>query len=405
MLKHSARLWNAANYDRRQVEFKKMAVPRSYSAQCKKFKNNEHFVALGTGKGQGILQKLRDAWMSYRELKRMEREGRLPANIKKVRPPNYWKDHDGGLEPKAIVARSDCWRFDETGITVAKGLKIPYASGQLWVGKKGRLEIQYDSLSNRWYAHIPISVESPVSPGFERKAAVDIGVCNLVALAIEGVPRKSIWSGRAVLSDWRYWTKRIADKQSGLKQTNGKNRSRELSRLYRVRKRRLDHAINAMLRHLFDILEENDVGLLKIGDLTGIREDANHGDNGNQKLHNFWPFAQILRRICELAEEYGIAVEMVDERGSSKTCVMHPSEQSGRIHRGLYRCRARCVVYNADAGGAVNILYGNGKVAADGTQQANSVSLSGSGLLAQPLLFRWDYQKWGQALGTRIPHA
>jgi hypothetical protein len=49
---------------------------------------------------------------------------------------------------------------------------------------------------------------------------------------------------------------------------------------------------------------------------------------------------------------------------------------------------------------AVNILYGNGngKVAADGKASATQIpSLSGSGVLANPLLFRWDYQRWSQA--------
>jgi putative transposase len=400
LLEHSARLWNTANYERRQVLFGRLDAPNSYSAQCRRFKTNEHFVALGTGKAQGILQKLRDAWMAFRELKKMEREHRLPPNIKKVKPPGYWKDRDGELEPKLIAVRSDCWHMDEKTITIARNLKISYASGQLWIGKHGRLEIQYDGVSNRWYARIPVSLEAPRMVAKSKKGAIDIGICNLVALAIKGVPRQWIWSGRTVLSDWRYWTKRIANHEEMLERTNDRPKSRELSRLYRLRTRRKNHAIDALLRHLFDILEENDVGLLKFGDLTGIREGADYNDNANQKIHNFWAFAQIRKRICELAEEYGIAVEPVDEEGSSKTCVMHPSEQNGRIHRGLYRCGVLGVKYNADAGGAVNILYGNGngKVAAGGRASATQIpSLSGSGVLANPLLFRWDYQGWSQA--------
>ncbi|MDG6934314.1 MAG: transposase [Nitrososphaerota archaeon] len=399
LLEHSARLWNAANYECRQALFKHLEMP-SYSRQCAQFKTNEHFVALGTGKGQALLQKLRDAWMAYRGLKKLERENRLPLNVKKVHPPGYWKE-DGEPVLKLFAVRCDCWSMNEKTIGVGRTLKIPYSAGVLWVGKRGRLEVRYDRVSKRWYAHVPVKLDTPEVIEKPRKAAIDLGVCNLVTLAIEGVPREWIWSGRQVLADWQYWTKRIAGYEAGLKTVNGKDGSKELSRLYRVRALRKNHAINAMLRHLFEVIEDNGVGLLKFGDLTGIRNETNYGDSTNQKLHNFWPFAQVRRRICELAEEYGITVEPIDENGSSKTCVMYPNEQNGRIHRGLYRCSVLGVSYNADAGGAVNLLYGNGKVAAGGTQQANLESLSGSGLMAQPLLLRWDYQKWSQAPETR----
>lgn len=393
LLEHSARLWNSANYERRQVFFKKLDAPNSYSGQCRRFRTNEHFVALGNGMGQALLQKLRDSWMAFRELKRMEGENRLPQVIKAVRPPNYWKRSDGTLDPKLIAVRSDYWSMSEDTIILPRRMKVRYAGGRIWVGKRGRLEIRYE-VSRRWYAYLPTIVDSPKPVQNHRKAAVDIGICNLVALSIEGVSRQWIWSGRQVLSDWRYWTKRISNYERMLMRTNGNHRSKELSRLFRVRTKRKNHAIRAMLRHLFEVLEENGVGLLKFGDLTGLRSRANYEDSTNQKIHNFWAFAQIRKWICELAEEKGIAVEPVDERGSSKTCVMHSDEQKGRIHRGLYRCRETGVSYNADAGGSVNLLYGNGKVAADGMEHPNLTSLSGSGLLAQPLLFRWDYREW-----------
>ena len=397
LLEQSARLWNVANYERRQALFKKLGMP-SYAAQCKRLKTNEHFIILGTGKAQALLQKLDEAWKAYRKLKQMKANHTLPSSIKKVRPPSYWKDDDGELEPRLIAVRSDCWRADAEAqiISISRRLKIPYASGDLWVGKRGRLEIQYDKISNRWYAHVPVNLETQPITNKTKAAAIDIGICNLIALAIEGHSQQIIWNGGAVLADWQYWTKRISKYESQLKRDNGKDGSLGLSRLYRARTRRKTHAINAMLRQLFEILEENGVGLLKFGDLTGIREDANHGDSGNQKLHNFWVFAQMQKRIIELAEEYGIRYEKVDERNSSKTCVFHPDEQKGRIHRGLYRCREFGIEYNADAGGATNLLYGNGsgKVATTGTQHGNVRPTSGSGALARPLFKRWDYHVW-----------
>jgi IS605 OrfB family transposase len=58
-----------------------------------------------------------------------------------------------------------------------------------------------------------------------------------------------------------------------------------------------------MCKDIFERLEKANVGVLVMGDLNGIRAEANHGKNGNQKLHNFWAFSMIQKRLLELGEE------------------------------------------------------------------------------------------------------
>jgi Zn-finger nucleic acid-binding protein len=53
----SARLWNRANYQRRQAFFKRRRTP-SYPFQCNYFKADKDFKLLGTCKAQALLQKL-----------------------------------------------------------------------------------------------------------------------------------------------------------------------------------------------------------------------------------------------------------------------------------------------------------------------------------------------------------
>jgi putative transposase len=60
----SARLWNMANYERRQAYFTSMKVP-SYETQWRTYKDTEAFERIGTCKGQALLLKLRDAWGSF----------------------------------------------------------------------------------------------------------------------------------------------------------------------------------------------------------------------------------------------------------------------------------------------------------------------------------------------------
>ncbi|MGB9024101.1 MAG: transposase [Candidatus Bathyarchaeia archaeon] len=383
----SARLWNLANYERRQTLFKGQRA-FTYAQQCKHFKDTSAFKQLGTCKAQALLMKLREAWGSYYALKHLERLSQLPSHIRCVRPPRYMKDRQTRrLVAESIYVRNDGYKQQEDVLTLSKGLRVPFKAGDLWVGKQGRLELHYDRLRGKWYGHIPVRVKwprkgKPHQPT-RKRASIDLGICNLTTCVVEGGDKAYIYSGRAVLSDWRYWTKQIASYESTLKKTNGYNSSKHLSRLYRTRRRRLNHAVKSMLRDLYDRLETHEVTDLIVGNLKHIRDNANHGKVGNQKLHNFWPFAQIRQRIQELSEEYSIRVRFKSERGTSKRCSLcGKKHKNGRIKRGLYKCPDTNVRLNADVNGANNLL--EPKVAAD----------SGSRPMAWPMLLKWNSQKW-----------
>ena len=385
----SARLWNMANYERRQTLFKSERAP-TYAQQCKHLKDTDAFKQLGTCKAQAVLMKLREAWGSYHALKCLERRGQLPPHIRRVRPPRYMKDRQTRrLVAESIYVRNDGYRQQEDALVLSKRMRVRFKAGDLWVGKQGRLELHYDRLREKWYGHIPVKVKWPRKgephQSTLKRASIDLGICNLTTCVVEGGDRACVYSGRAVLSDWRYWTKRIASCESELKKTNQRDSSKHLSRLYRTRRRRLNHAVKSMLRDLYDRLEAHGVTDLVVGDLKHIRDNANHGRVGNQKLHNFWPFAQIRQRIRELGEEYGIRVHFRSERGTSKRCaVCGRKHRNGRIHRGLYKCETTGRTVNADVNGAYNILYICRKVAA----------VSGSRPMAWPMLLKWNTQEW-----------
>jgi putative transposase len=148
-----------------------------------------------------------------------------------------------------------------------------------------------------------------------------------------------------------------------------------------------------MLRSIFSILEAKEVGELYIGDLNGIRKEANHGKKGNQKLHNFWAYRIVDKRIMELGEEYGITVKKVSEAYTSETCCLCGKRHNGRVERGLMVCHEKHQSINADVNGAVNIL----NVAVKrfpSVLSTDKMETSGSGLMAQPLLLRWNYNEW-----------
>jgi transposase len=94
----------------------------------------------------------------------------------------------------------------------------------------------------------------------------------------------------------------------------------------------------------------------------------------------------IQKRIKELAEEYGMKISTVDESCTSLLrSLCGKKHRDGRIERGLYYCSTYQRYINADVNGAMNVLR---KVA------ATPARASGSGLMAQPSLLRWDGCRW-----------
>ena len=319
----------------------------------------------------------------------MQSQGRLSLHILKVSPPRYWKDRKTEqTEIRMFCVRNDCYRIKCSVIVLGKNLKVQYAADRIREGKRGRLDVMYDSLSNRRYMHIPVKIRRPKKSHHPTKkyGSIDLGICNIATLYVKG-RRPVIYSGRAVLSDWIYHTKNIAELQSQLKQEQYS--SKRIQRLFRVRQRRFKHATNAMLRDLFERTAKMGVTNIAVGDLNGIRNGNNLGARTNQKLHNFWSHASILERITELGEEFGIEVKQVSEVYTSKTCCMCGKQHDGRIYRGLHVCRKVHRSTNADVNGAANIL----QVAANRTLKRET---SGSRLMAQPLMLKWEYHRWHQ---------
>lgn len=389
LAKQSSLLWNQANYERRQAFFRHDRMP-SYTMQCYTFKTSPHFKTIGTGKAQPLLKKLAESWRSFWELKKMQKQGLLPPGMSKVSPPKYWKDRSTEqTKIKMFCVRNDCYRIKGNAIVLAKGLKIQYAADRIRKGKFGRLDVIYDNLSNRWYAHIPVKITPARKANQTTKkcGSIDLGICNIATLYAPN-ERSLIYSGRAVLSDWVYHTKKIAELQS--QQKHKQYTSRRIQKLFRKRQKRFRHAVNAMLRDLLERAAKMSITHLAVGDLNGIRNDNNLGRRTNQKLHNFWNHANILKRIDELGEEFGIRVGKVFERYTSKTCCICSRQHNGRKHRGLYFCRYNNVVTNADVNGAYNIY----NVAVYGSLCPEKERSSGSGALASPLMLRWEYHRW-----------
>ena len=365
-----ARLYNEVNFERRQayINYKRFKWYPKHLYE-------KYASIIGSATAQQIINKNNEAWKSFLALKRLEAKGRLPEHVKKVSMPRYWKKN--GKRELRIVIRNDCYRVDDEYLYLPKGLRVKYKGILKWKGKPGRLEIVYDEVEKMWRGFMTVKVEKPPIRG-GKPLYIDLGVVNLATIWFEGLKQPIAFSGRTVLSDWWYWTRKIAKEQSRLATINGAKTSKRLRRLYRIRQRRFKHAVNAMIKAIVENAHHLKISKIVLGRLKGIRDDNKNG-KANTMINNFWNFNYIVRRFKEKAEEYGIEVAEVSEYRTSSECPFCHSENIMRSGR-FFKCLDCGLEANRDAVGVLNIgcLNGGGV----------------NGVVAHPTLLRWNGMRW-----------
>ncbi len=368
-----AKLWNRANYIIRQEYFKSRKI-LSYETVYNLVKNSPDYKALPTDIAQAVLKKLSESWKSFKELKNLEKANKLPAHIKKVSPPKYFKDRKKRQTlPMPVIPilapRSYSLGDFSFSFAVPKDFKQTY-------GIKKHLEILatykilYQSYklkraeiinkNGKWYVHI--SVEIPQAEINKSKgtnyAGIDLGIRNLITLAVYDSERKLIriyqFKVKELLKEWKYWNRRIANYQSKLTKSGHKSKSLNLRKLYEKRNKRLKIAIRQMVNKIIQILERYRVKEVFVGDLTGIREGKNYGKELNKLLHNFWLRKQILDILSCKLEETGIGLIPIPEAYTSKSCFNCDLEVK-RPKQRFVVCQ-KCGKLHSDTNGAINIL-------------------------------------------------
>lgn len=90
-------------------------------------------------------------------------------------------------------------------------------------GTPKTLELKYDPIKKRWYAHQVVEVPEAVRKVKEEKyATIDLGARVLTALAIENLDQQILFSVREVVKDFLYLTKQIEEEQSRLNKAGRK---------------------------------------------------------------------------------------------------------------------------------------------------------------------------------------
>jgi|Deesub1362B_J571_1020462.scaffolds.fasta_scaffold01230_12 putative transposase len=359
-----AKAWNEINYLRRQQFFNHKPVNFNITEKTvyEKYKKE-----IGSATVQQICRKNTEAWKSFFTLIKKKKNKELPKWLK-PRPPNYQKEN--GKRKPLIVLRNDQYRIEGNRL-ILKGLgkfgklEVQFKGRIHLKGKQGRLEIIYDEVKRKWYAHVSFTVEGklvknewikvPRKPLSNLTAGIDLGVNNLMAVYIEN-GEGFLVNGRPLKSIAFYWQRRIAEYQSRLSKSGCKT-SRKLKGMHLKAKLQAKHYINTAVRQTVERFYYSGVSKIVVGYPKEIARNSNKGKRQNFIVSHVWRFNTIIQRLKEVAEEYGIQVSLVNEAFTSKTCPFCGKPHNGaRFVRGLFKCLAEGLVMNADLVGAFNIL-------------------------------------------------
>ena len=360
-----SKLWNVALYHTRQAWEETGQIPSAYDTQ-KAIQDHFWFKQLPSHTAQAVTQEL---WQAYKSWFGHRRNGNPQA-----RPPKYRK-RNGKVPLSTATFKHSGFKLEGEGTTLrlSRGKAVTSETGERYLYLELALPPEVDMShpklvrlvprNGRWEVHMVCDVPiAETSPG-ARVAAIDVGIINLAAVAYSDATTE-LYSGRGLLAQEYYFAKEIAkckpaDWRPGSRKRAASKRER---RLHRKRTQRRKQFLHAVTRHIVDTCVEKRVGVIVLGDLKGIRQQANgkpcsHGRAGNLKLHA-WPFdafAQMLEYKANLA---GITTVQLSERNTSRTCsACGYLNANSRVHRGLYICAECAATLNADINGAINILH------------------------------------------------
>ncbi|PTD94119.1 transposase, partial [archaeon SCG-AAA382B04] len=313
---------------------------------------------------QQIVRKNNSAWKSFFSL--LDEWKHNKEEVDKPSPVGYWKDRDEDKKVLRILIRNDCYEIEGDGT-----IKLPFGrTGQIkgephWDGKQGRLEIVYDRLEDCWRAYQSVEVEPRHQPRGDKSAYVDIGVIYPVMAYIEGEETTLGYNGRSLLSDWWLYNTQVDKAKSKLKDENDKYTSKRVKKLFRKCKREFKDKIRKIMHDFVERCWHNGVDTICAGDLKGIRENVDYNKKANNMIHNFWSHDYVVNRLKWTAENYGIELELIDERGTSSKCPKCGSEKKVRRGR-LYKCKECGIEAHRDSVGALNIgLAQDGNIPAE----------------------------------------
>ena len=359
----ASKLWNIANYEKRN--YKSLCInpfPDWYD-QKKRLKDNFFYKNLPSQTAQNVLAVLQQAWKSFFELRKTHPE----MNPK---PPRF---KNGKMD---ITFLKDAISIEKGYIrlSIPKSLKKYLKESENIDATFIRLkidrflainikQIQIKFTEDNLFTIIAIYEVPDVNKllDTERYLSIDLGIKNSFT-CYDSNGKSFIINGLLNIS--HYYDKRISRLQNinssqqvalGIKYPKP---SKQILSFYSKKKNKINDFLHKATKYIADYCYSNKITIVIIGDISNIRKDKNIGKN-NQQLHS-WPFAKIYQLLEYKLRLNGITLIKQKESYSSQ-CSPNSlkvskkyAAKNNRRKRGLYFDSN--MIYNADCVGAYNIL-------------------------------------------------
>lgn len=206
-----------------------------------------------------------------------------------------------------------------------------------------------------------VEVEENENLNKEWVAGIDIGV-NVLAALTSNKPgfKPVVVNGRPLKSVNQFYNKRKAELQSYLSHMN-RHESHRTYWLTSKRGRKIKHYLHCASRHMIDLLIEEEIGVLVIGQNKNWKQNIRIGKVSNQNFVQI-PYSQFVQMLTYKAQLAGIQVILQEESHTSKCsfldleAIKHHKKYLGRrVKRGLFRASNGQLIH-ADLNGSYNII-------------------------------------------------
>jgi len=352
----SSSVYNQTNFIIRQQFFKKEKVSSFFTLQ-QQIQNNDDYQTLGRSYALPRIQ-------IYAETNSARFKLIKSRTQKRVGLPKYLKNRKTNTTIPSFLVFDGC-QYSVKGKLVViplsrqmrkkykiKHFRIKYNGILKWKGNQQRGQIHFKD--NKFYMYQPVELKDTKRIKSKTKAGLDLGIKRLFGIYINNGNDKVIGSKR-FYKQWKYYTKLISNKQAKLAEINRRT-SKNLQRLFRVRKKWQNNLYNNLTAKLFRVLKTNNVSTLVVGDIKNIRKNNRKGRKLNQMVHNYWSFDLLLKKIENKSEEFGVELLKETEEYTSRTCPICYDDSKENCKDRIFICSFCGYVDHREIVGARNIF-------------------------------------------------
>lgn len=308
---------------------------------------------------QICLQELCREWKSFYKGLSAFRSGKEHMTGR-PRRPGYLEKRKGR---NALVLTSQNAKADENG-----SVRLPAFLSGIHIRTEHRNIRQIRFLTGDQKIRIQIMYEEAeqIQEKAEGTMGIDLGVNNLMAIAMDTAADPVLLSGRPVKSVNQYYNKEKARLQAAAKKSNGLDTTKRIHRLTEKRNRKIRDYMHKASRKVIEIAIANGIGTIVIGTNKGWKQESDLSRKGNQSFVGI-PFHMLTDMIAYKGKLSRIEVIVSEEMYTSGTSfldgeapVKENYNKSRRVKRGLFRSN-KGVLINADVNAAYQIMKKAGK--------------------------------------------